>query len=85
MKRIKCKGETLTADEVGVLQGIARSGASYSDIGRELGISSSAVGGALYRISRKLNVRRRHNLAIYAYQHGLVDPMGIKVDEEAGG
>jgi DNA-binding NarL/FixJ family response regulator len=81
MKRMKCKGDALTADEVSILQGIARSGARYCDIGRELGISSTAVGNALYRISHKINVWRRHNLAIYAYQHGLVDPLSITIGE----
>ncbi len=78
-KRQKLKGETLTADELAVLREIATSAGPYSDVARQLGTSSSAINSAMHGISRKIGVRRRHGLTIYAYQNGLVDVQSIQL------
>ncbi len=79
-KYIKHKGEPLTTDEVAVLQEVARSGAPYKDIARDLGISSTSVSVTLSHVSRKVGVRRRHGLTVWAYQAGIVDVQSINLN-----
>jgi DNA-binding NarL/FixJ family response regulator len=62
---------SLTAREVGILQGVAR-GLSNRAIGRELWLSDQTVKFHLSKIYRKLDVANRTEAARYALQHGLL-------------
>ena len=61
---------SLTARELDVLHLLAQ-GLSYADTGRKLFISPRTVDAHLRAIYSKLNVRSRHEAALYAQKHAL--------------
>jgi DNA-binding NarL/FixJ family response regulator len=64
----------LTAREVEVLTLIAR-GASKRDVAKQLGITPKTAGTHIERIYTKIGVSTRSTAALFAMQHGLLDPL----------
>jgi DNA-binding NarL/FixJ family response regulator len=65
--------ETLTSREHEVLLEIIR-GRSNAEIGRELYVAEKTVKTHVTRILRKLDLRDRVAVVIYAYESGIVEP-----------
>ena len=64
---------SLTEREIGVLRRVAR-GESNADIGRNLFLSEATVKTYVSRMLAKLSLRDRVQLAVLAYETGLVQP-----------
>ena len=66
----------LSEREVAVVRLVAR-GLSNADIGRELYLSEATVKTYLSRILAKLGLRDRVQVAVLAYESGLIQPGGV--------
>ena len=66
----------LSEREVAVVSLVAR-GMSNADIGRELHLSEATVKTYLSRILAKLGLRDRVQVAVLAYESGLIQPGGV--------
>ena len=66
----------LSDREIAVVRHVAR-GLSNADIGRELYLSEATVKTYLSRILAKLGLRDRVQVAVLAYESGLIQPGGV--------
>jgi DNA-binding NarL/FixJ family response regulator len=66
----------LSEREIAVVRLVAR-GLSNADIGRELYLSEATVKTYLSRVLGKLGLRDRVQVAVLAYESGLIQPGGV--------